>query len=519
MDWLILLAAGLVHRHNGVPVDELIGVKCNVSSRTNDVVVGTLGRMDIVRTTNLSHSIAKYGAGCVRSFKVHTRVTRQAVGCDDPYVSYQDYLYQSRFVDAWRHVAEKDGSSTYVIVVDDGIGDHFELPIAASFPLAAHNLGYHATRVAGAVAAQSNGVALCGASPNTSLVDINLLARTFLGDASEALAFTGDHEQWNAVYCNSWGPIDDGRCEKPGALLRDALSRGIVQGRGGLGSVYVFAAGNGGKKENMNDDGYANLPHTIAVAGLNGENSAYFSEWGAAITLSAPGYQMLTTDDKNSFTYFYGTSASAPLVAAAVSLMLSTNPSLTWRDVQEILMMSAAPVGTPDDFTVNTARFAYSHIFGAGQLDASVAVQMASKWVPLPRQVNETSAADFEATPLPRLFLFPIGATFRTEHVSACVRIRHSGMATGDGSTVGVVLVSPLGTRSVLTKPTTRVSMVAGCSYDEWCFASLAHWGEQSSGVWKILAEDSGTVSQVASRVSLTVFGSHASHGFAGCGP
>lgn len=516
MDWLVVALVGFVHRHNGLSVDELVGLKCGLNVNNSDVVVGNLGDMKVIRTMNLSQSIADYGANCVESYEVHTRVTR-AITCDDPYISYQNYLYESRFTDAWTYVPDGVSSSTYVIVVDDGIGDHFELQIAASFPLASTNLAYHATRVAGTVASQANNIALCGASPLTQLVDINLLARNFLGDASEALAFTGVHEQWNAVYCNSWGPMDDGRCEKPGTLSRSALKRGVTIGRSGLGSIYVFAAGNGGKSENMNDDGYANLPHTIAVAGLNGKNSAYFSEWGSAITLSAPGYQLLTTSKNNNFAYFYGTSASAPLVAAAISLIIGMRPDLSWRDIQEILMMSAAPVGRNEDYDVNAAQFPYSHIYGAGQLDASMAVQLASYWQPLPAQLNVTVVNDMTPLGLPRLFMIPIVSSLRTEHVSVCVDIRNTGMTTGNGATIGAILVSPVGTRSVLTKPTTRVSAVAGCSYDDWCFTSLANWGEQSSGVWKILVEDSASIPQAIHRISLTVFGSDASYGFSGC--
>lgn len=515
MDCLVVALVGLVHRHNGLSVDELVGLKCDLSVDNSDVLVGNLGAMRVIRTLNLSQSIAHYGVNCLESYEVHTRVTR-AITCNDPYMSYQNYLYQSRFTDAWTYVHD-DASPTYVIVVDDGIGDHFELPIVASFPLASTNIGYHATRVAGTVASQANNIALCGASPHTQLVDINLLARSHIGDASEALAFTGDHEQWNAVYCNSWGPMDDGRCEKPGALSRSALDRGVTDGRSGLGSIYVFATGNGGKNENMNDDGYANLPHTIAVAGLDGDNSAYFSEWGAAITLSAPGYQLLTTSDKNQFAYFHGTSSSAPLVAAAISLILGMRPDLSWRDIQEILMMSAAPVGTTQDYSVNAAHFPYSHIFGAGQLDASMAVQMASYWLPLPEQLNVTVVSEVTPLTLPRLFMIPLVSSLRTEHVSACVRIRHPGIATGNGATIGIILVSPVGTRSVLTKSTMRVSMVAGCSYDDWCFTSLANWGEQSSGVWKLLVEDSASPPQSIHRMSLTVFGSDMSYGFSGC--
>lgn len=514
MNWVVA-TVGMLHRFNGVVVDDIVGVTCDVQMTGVDRVVGTLPGMQLLRTTNLTHSSQYYDASCLHTYKVYPRATRRVV-CNDPYNSYQRYLDQSRFKEAWEAMTT-DASSTFVVIVDAGIGDHFELPIAARFPLATENLGHHATYVAGTVASSANGVALCGASPYTQLVDINLLARDFLGDASEALAFTGEHGQWKAVYCNSWGPLDDGRCEKPGHLLHSALDAGIENGRGGYGNIYIFAAGNGGKQENMNDDGYANLPHTISVAALNGFSSAYFSEWGSAITLSAPGYQMLTTSTNNNFAYFSGTSASAPLVAAAASLIIATKSDLSWRDVQEILMMSAAPVGSRDDFRTNAARFSFSHVFGAGQLDAHMAVKLAARWQPLPTRKNTTVMHSFSGATLPLITVLPIAVSLRTEHVRLCINATHRGTRYGDGSTVGVVLISPSGTRAVLAKPTTRVSIVAGCSYDDWCFTSLVQWGEPSEGMWKVSIEDIAPVSQELAHVSLTVFGSDATYGFVGC--
>jgi hypothetical protein len=49
------------------------------------------------------------------------------------------------------------------------------------------------------------------------------------------------------IYSNSWGPNDDGRTiEGPASLAQQAIESGIANGRGGKGSIYVFASGNGG---------------------------------------------------------------------------------------------------------------------------------------------------------------------------------------------------------------------------------------------------------------------------------
>jgi hypothetical protein len=90
--------------------------------------------------------------------------------------------------------------------------------------------------------------------------------------------------------------------EGPGPLARAALEDGVLRGRNGKGTMFVFASGNGQEYgENANYDGYANSIYTIAVAALNDTNSqAHYSEPGACVHVCAPssgGRQDLTTTD------------------------------------------------------------------------------------------------------------------------------------------------------------------------------------------------------------------------------
>ena len=100
------------------------------------------------------------------------------------------------------------------------------------------------------------------------------------------------------IYSASWGPEDDGRTvDGPGILTREAFRRGVtkvsgykswrvwglhvrlpphpnshfcagpfLQGRGGLGTLFIWASGNGGLHyDNCNCDGYTNSIHTLSV--------------------------------------------------------------------------------------------------------------------------------------------------------------------------------------------------------------------------------------------------------------
>ena len=69
------------------------------------------------------------------------------------------------------------------------------------------------------------------------------------------------------IFSSSWGPNDDGATvEGPGRLATKALERGIREGRGGKGVIYVWASGNGGSHgDDCNCDGYTASIYTLSV--------------------------------------------------------------------------------------------------------------------------------------------------------------------------------------------------------------------------------------------------------------
>ena len=61
--------------------------------------------------------------------------------------------------------------------------------------------------------------------------------------------------------------------EGPGPLCSQALKEGVSKGRGGLGSIFVFASGNGGPLDNCNFDGYTNSIYTISIGSIDRNNA------------------------------------------------------------------------------------------------------------------------------------------------------------------------------------------------------------------------------------------------------
>ena len=119
------------------------------------------------------------------------------------------------------------------------------------------------------------------------------------------------------------------------------LSLSYCQGRSGKGSIYVWAAGNGGKYfDSCAADGYVSSIYTIAVgsADQNGHPANYDEACAAkmAVTFSynsatfppsgeswVPHDQVYTTTlDGECTDSFTGTSASAPLTSGVIALAL-----------------------------------------------------------------------------------------------------------------------------------------------------------------------------------------------------
>ena len=64
----------------------------------------------------------------------------------------------------------------------------------------------------------------------------------------------------------------------------------------------------------------------------------------------------MTTSRNDTYTLATGTSFAAPAVAGVVALMLEANPELGYRDIQQILAMSATTDGVNEDSLARRPR-------------------------------------------------------------------------------------------------------------------------------------------------------------------
>jgi len=103
---------------------------------------------------------------------------------------------------------------------------------------------FHGTAAAGVALASNNSVCGVGAAYGAQGSGIRLISDYF-SDADTAMGLTFKYQD-NHIYSNSWGPYDNGVIvEGPGYFTRLAMEDAIQNGRGGLGTIYVWAAGNG----------------------------------------------------------------------------------------------------------------------------------------------------------------------------------------------------------------------------------------------------------------------------------
>ena len=407
---------------------------------------------------------------------------------------------------AWDEVR---GTGVVIGVVDDGL-EHAHPDLTVQYradlsfdfndndldPTPTSVFDDHGTAVAGVAAGRGdNGIGISGSAPDAELAGLRLTAG-FTSDLDEANALSYENQEID-IYNNSWGPIDDAaRLEAPGPLTLAVFEDGVTNGRGGLGSIYVWAAGNGlESNDNVNYDGYANSRYTIAVSAIdhNGEQSSY-SEPGAPILVAAysssstgPGITTTTTEGRY-INNFGGTSSATPLVSGVVGLMLEANPNLTWRDVQHILVETAEQNDATDtDWTLNGAGHLVNHKYGFGAIDAEAAVNAAQTWTNVAPEVSTTSDIINVDTAIPDNNLAGISSTVSiTQDIDIeSVEVVFDADHTYRGD-LAVSLISPDGTESILAE----VHGDDKEDYSRWVFSSTRHWGESSLGDWTLQVSD-----------------------------
>ena len=343
------------------------------------------------------------------------------------------------------------------------------------------------------------------------------------------------------ISSNSWGatPVYDAWQGLRGGgfsdLLEDEYAELSISGRGGLGTVIVQAAGN----DNMdgNGDGTNASRYTITVAATDEAGDvAYYSNFGASILIAAPAAGV-TTDrtgndgyDPTQYTVdFGGTSAATPVTSGVIALMLDANSGLGWRDVQNILAMSATLTGSAFDATVagieeegrwqanNATNWngGGNHIhtnYGYGMLNAYNAVRMAEVWHLFDApQTSANESGHFFSTSFDTVTVpdnDPAGVTFNLDIAAGSVEVESVALLLDLTTTyVGdlrILLTSPQGTTITVALQSALGTHVNGLW--QWGIEGLR--GEEAQGTWTLQVIDTAAEDVITLRsIQLQIIG------------
>lgn len=478
----------------------------------------------------------------------------------DPLYSSQWHL--SAIGDLETIWSEFDGTGVSVGIYDDGIeyshadlSANYDASLTFSYggttydPFPISTTDGHGTAVAGIIGAAQNGVGGSGVAPGVGLTGLNFLEDLqFQSQAVIDAAFA--HGANFDVISNSWGvtPLyGDSQnltvANSQATSLDTSFQYLAENGRGGLGTSIVKAAGN--EDRNANADGTDASRYDIVVTATDQTGAAQsYSNWGSNVLVAAPaasvttdrsgnnGYNSSGSGDGDSLSdtdytsIFGGTSAATPVVSGVIALMYDAAPDLGWRDVKSILAASARITGSSIDAAAqgyedgtwltngatdwNGGGRAFHVNYGYGQVDAHAAVRMAEIWSEIAPTAGtsatevSTSAsysgsavttADASGSAGVTDVPVTVSQSLTVETVQVTVSMTHSW-----ATDVELQLIAPDGTAfQIMDRPSNNNLMRSGF---DWTFSVEGARGMDAAGTWNLrvldhLAGDTGQVTAV----------------------
>lgn len=175
----------------------------------------------------------------------------------------------------------------------------------------------------------------------------------------------------------------------PSIALKDAVARA-------QSADIVVVAGTGNRPRSVAFGYPAAMPGVLAVGAVDrsGKHAA-ISMTGAAVQLCAPGVDITSTEPKNRYAEFDGTSPATAIVSGAAALVRAKFPDLSARQVIQRLTDTATDIGPPgrDD----ECGFGLLDIVKALSADGQVSPIGSTDTAPAPASTGTGQAAAPEA--------------------------------------------------------------------------------------------------------------------------
>ncbi len=283
-----------------------------------------------------TYGLSKIGA--IDAWKSHRGSKDMIVAVIDTGV---DYNHEDLSFNMWRNPnPTKNDIVGYDFINDDGM------------PYDDQGHGTHTSGTVGAVGGNGKGVS--GVSQRVSIMGVKFLSAQGSGTTADAIRSIDYAVAHGArILSNSWG----GSGDEDNKALYDSIERAKA-----AGVLFIAAAGNDGvNNDNSRRRSYPasfDNDNLISVAATDTQDKlAFFSNYGEKTThVAAPGVNIYSTLPGNRYKQESGTSMACPHVAGAAALIWSKNPSLTYKQVKDILMNTADKVPELAGKTISGGR-------------------------------------------------------------------------------------------------------------------------------------------------------------------
>ncbi len=290
----------------------------------------------------------------------------------------------------------------------------------------------HGTRVAGCAAAEgNNGKGVAGVALNCPVLPVsgyNPATGQFSGFAGLVYLV----EKGCKVINMSWG-----RTGPPSYLEQEIINYAAIN------HDVVLTASAGNEPSDISRDWWpASYDNVISVAATNANDLKWGTAGGSAyndkVDISAPGQNIVSSVDGNTYSYDSGTSYSSPYVAGAAALVRSVFPNLSAAEVAQRL------IATADNIYTLPGNSAYIGKLGSGRINIYRALteQQTKSVVPLSISVTNSQKQPYflantinEVTITLKNMASPLAnAQLNLESNSAYVSISNPTLSLGSAS-------------------------------------------------------------------------------------
>ena len=197
------------------------------------------------------------------------------------------------------------------------------------------NIFSHGTAVSGIIGAETNNIiGIAGVAPRVKILNLRAFDPDGFGEEDDVASAILYAVSMGAKVINmSFGDYSFSYILRD--VIRYAYSKGVV---------LVASSGNSNSTLPHYPSAYSEV---ISVGNSTVEDYvAGSSNYGSTLDLVAPGTSVITTIKNGKYSEFNGTSAAAPFVSAAASLLLSLQ-NFSNEEVKQIIKSSSDDIGTP----------------------------------------------------------------------------------------------------------------------------------------------------------------------------